>query len=59
MTLPCDGIGPEIMAAILEVVETASKKFNLGDSFHEEDSGFESLKKHGVTLREEDLDRAR
>ncbi|MGI9301338.1 MAG: isocitrate/isopropylmalate dehydrogenase family protein [Gammaproteobacteria bacterium] len=59
MTLPCDGIGPEIMAATLEVVKAASKKFDLGLSFHEEESGFESLKKHGITLREEVLDRAR
>lgn len=59
MTLPCDGIGPEIMAATLEVVEAANRKFDLGLTFHEEESGFVSLKKHGITLREEVLDRAR
>lgn len=59
MTLPCDGIGPEIMAATLEVVEAANKKFDLGLEFQEEESGFVSLKKHGITLREEVLDRAR
>ncbi len=59
MTLPCDGIGPEIMAATLEVVEAANKKFGLGLTFEQEDSGFTSLKKHGITLREEVLDRAR
>jgi 3-isopropylmalate dehydrogenase len=59
MTLPCDGIGPEIMAATLAVVEAANQKFNLGLTFHEEESGFTSLKKHGSTLREEVLDRAR
>ncbi len=59
MTLPCDGIGPEIMAATLEVVEAANSKFNLGIEFTEEISGFPSLKKHGITLREEVLDRAR
>jgi len=59
MTLPCDGIGPEIMSATLEVVEAANKKFGLGLTFHEEESGFTSLKKHGITLREEVLDRAR
>ncbi|MGO4855336.1 isocitrate/isopropylmalate dehydrogenase family protein [Phaeovulum sp. W22_SRMD_FR3] len=59
MTLPCDGIGPEIMAATLEVVEAANQKFDLGLTFYEEESGFTSLKKHGITLREEVLDRAR
>lgn len=59
MTLPCDGIGPEIMAATLEVVEAANKRFDLGLSFHEEESGFTSLKNHGITLRDETLDRAR
>lgn len=59
MTLPCDGIGPEIMAATLEVVEAANNRFALGLSFEEEESGFTSLKNHGITLREEVLDRAR
>ena len=59
MTLPCDGIGPEIMAATLDVVGAANQKFDLGISFHEEISGFSSLKTHGITLQEEVLDRAR
>ena len=59
MTLPCDGIGPEIMAATLEVVEAVDQKFELGLTFEEESSGFDSLKQHGTTLRQEVLDRAR
>lgn len=59
MTLPCDGIGPEIMAATLEVVEAVNRRFDLGITFQEEDSGFTSLRNHGITLREEVLDRAR
>jgi len=59
MVLPCDGIGPEIMAATLDVMSAANAKFDLGLTFHEEESGFDSLKKHGITLREEVLDRAR
>lgn len=59
MTLPCDGIGPEIMAATLDVVEAANKRFALGLTYQEEESGFTSLRKHGITLREEVLDRAR
>ena len=59
MVLPCDGIGPEITAATLEVLEAADARFDLGLTFHEEESGFTSLKNHGTTLREEVLDRAR
>ncbi|WP_108660971.1 isocitrate/isopropylmalate dehydrogenase family protein [Acuticoccus kandeliae] len=59
MTLPCDGIGPEIMAATLDVVRAADARYGLGLSFQEEESGFTSLRKHGITLREEVLDRAR
>ncbi len=59
MTVPCDGIGPEITAATLQVVEAANQRFDLGLSFHEEEAGFTSLRKHGITLREEVLDRAR
>jgi len=59
MTLPCDGIGPEIMVETLKVVEAANSKFDLGLSFEEEESGFTSLKNHGITLRDEVLDRAR
>lgn len=59
MTLPCDGIGPEILAATLQVMHAVNKRFDLGMSFHEEESGFASLKNHGITLREEVLERAR
>lgn len=59
MTLPCDGIGPEIMAATLQVMQAVDHRFGLGLSFHQEESGFASLKKYGITLREEVLDRAR
>ena len=59
MTISCDGIGPEILSATLEVLEVANKRFDLGLSFHEEEAGFVSLSKYGTTLREEVLDRAR
>lgn len=59
MVLPCDGIGPEIMSATLDVVEAANARFELDLSFHEEEAGFASLKTHGITLREDVLDRAR
>ncbi len=59
MTIPCDGIGPEIVSATVEVVQAANERFDLGISFQEEEAGFVSLEKHGITLREEVLDRAR
>lgn len=59
MTLPCDGIGPEIMAETLKVVHAVNDRFGLGLAFQEEESGFTSLAKYGTTLREEVLDRAR
>ncbi len=59
MTIPCDGIGPEIMSATLDVLAVANKRFSLGISFHEEEAGFSSLKKHGTTLRDAVLESAR
>lgn len=59
MYLPCDGIGPEIMAETLKVVTAANDRFDLGLTFEEAESGFPSLRKHGTTLRDEVLDRAR
>src|SRR5690606_7725911 len=58
MTLPCDGIGPEIMAATLEAMDAANSKFGLGLEFEEEAAGFASLDRYGTTLREEVLQRA-
>ena len=59
MTIPCDGIGPEIMSAALGVLNVVDKRFDLGFSFHEEEAGFDSLKNHGITLRDEVLSRAK
>ena len=59
MTLPCDGIGPEILSATLEVMHVANQRFDLDLSFQEEEAGFTSLENHGTTLRDEVLDRAR
>ena len=58
VVLPCDGIGPEIVAASMEVLEAANARFSLGLSFDHEVVGFESLAKFGTTLRQEVLDRA-
>lgn len=59
IVLPCDGIGPEITAAAIEVLEAASLRFGLGLSFDYEEVGFSGLARHGTTLRQEVLDRAR
>jgi len=59
MTIPCDGIGPEIMSATLGVMDVVNKRFDLGIEFVEEQAGFASLESHGTSLREEVLDLAR
>jgi 3-isopropylmalate dehydrogenase len=59
LVLPGDGIGPEIVAASLGVLEVASDRFGLGLSFVHDDVGFASLEKHGTTLRDSVLDRGR
>jgi 3-isopropylmalate dehydrogenase len=59
IVLPCDGIGPEIVAASMAVLEAANQSYGLGLSFDYDDVGFKSLDKHGTTLRQEVLDRAK
>src|SRR5690242_6566898 len=59
MVLPCDGIGPEITAATLEVLKSADSAYGLGLSYDFEDAGFVSLEKHGITLRDATLEKAK
>lgn len=59
MVLPCDGIGPEIMAATIAVLEAADACFGLGIEFVPETAGLDSLATHGITLRDEVLERAK
>ena len=59
LVLPGDGIGPEIVQASLKVLEAANQKFSLGLQFDHDDVGFASLNKHGTTLRQETLDKAK
>ncbi|PJR16491.1 isocitrate/isopropylmalate dehydrogenase family protein [Sinorhizobium meliloti] len=56
---PCDGIGPEITAATMEVMKATDAAFGLGLEYHFEDTGFASLEKHGSTLRDETIELAR
>jgi 3-isopropylmalate dehydrogenase len=59
IVLPGDGIGPEITEATIEVLQAVDRAFDLGLSFDYEDVGFASLEKHGTTLRDETLEKAR
>ncbi|MXP63523.1 isocitrate/isopropylmalate dehydrogenase family protein [Roseomonas sp. M0104] len=57
VVLPGDGIGPEITAATVAVLETASDRFGLGLRLEHELAGHASLARHGTTLRPELLDK--
>ncbi|KAF1018140.1 MAG: Homoisocitrate dehydrogenase [Paracidovorax wautersii] len=59
LVLPGDGIGPEIVAAAIGVLEAAQQRFGLQIALDYEDVGFASLDKHGTTLREDVLQGAR
>ena len=54
-----DGIGPEITGATLTVVGALQKKFGLDLKLDHADCGLVSLKKHGITVRDEDIERAK
>ncbi|MDY8109883.1 isocitrate/isopropylmalate dehydrogenase family protein [Fulvimarina sp. 2208YS6-2-32] len=59
LVLPCDGIGPEITKATMEVLEQANRRFDLGIACDYEDVGFTSLEKYGTTLRDETIEKAK
>lgn len=59
LALPGDGIGPEIMAATLEVISAADKALALGIKIDEDIVGFASLEKHGITVTDDLLERAK
>ncbi|WP_427911483.1 isocitrate/isopropylmalate dehydrogenase family protein [Ramlibacter sp. MMS24-I3-19] len=59
LILPGDGIGPEIVASAVDVLQAADRRFGLNVTLDHEDVGFVSLKKHGTTLRDEVLEKAR
>ena len=59
LVLPGDGIGPEIVAAALQVLHAADAHFSLGLRCEEDEVGFSSLAKYGTTLRDEVLARAK
>lgn len=59
LVVPGDGIGPEITQASLAALDAVQKKYKLKLDLSEADCGLRSLKKRGVTLRDEDIERAR
>jgi 3-isopropylmalate dehydrogenase len=59
VVLPGDGIGPETMAATLDVLRAASQRFSLDLRFDEDLAGHESLRRHGATVTPELLRKVR
>ena len=59
LVLPGDGIGPEITRATVAVLEAADRRFGLGLQYEYRDIGFAALEKHGTTLPEGVLERAK
>ena len=59
IVMPGDGIGPEITAATVRVLELASERFKLGLEFEEHEVGFASLEKNKVTISPELVEKAR
>lgn len=59
LVLAGDGIGPEIVAGAVQVLEAADRKYALGIGLDHDEVGFASLEKYGTTLRDELLERAK
>jgi isocitrate/isopropylmalate dehydrogenase len=59
LVLPGDGIGPEITAATLRVLDAADRRFDLGLAYEHRDIGFKAYEATGTTFPEDILDRAR
>ena len=54
-----DGIGPEISAATIAVLNAADRRFGLGLSFTSASIGFTTLRKEGTTFPSAAIDAAR
>lgn len=59
LILPGDGIGPEIVAEAVKVLETANQRFDLGVQLSHDDLGGAAYDRYGVPLADETLERAR
>lgn len=59
VVLPGDGIGPEISAAAVQVLEVVNRKLSLGITFETHEIGLSRLAKDGSTFPDEVLEAAR
>ena len=59
LVLPGDGIGPEIVAATVEVLDAADRQFGLGLAYESADIGFASLRATGTTITDAVVERAK
>jgi 3-isopropylmalate dehydrogenase len=59
LILPGDGIGPEIVAEAVKVLEQANQQFELGVELSYDELGGGAYDKYGVPLADETLERAR
>ncbi len=59
LVLPGDGIGPEIMAEAVKVLELANDKFGLGAELSYDDLGGAAYDRYGSPLADETLERSR
>ncbi len=59
LVLPGDGIGPEIMAEAVKVLNLANEKYNLGFELSFDDLGGAAIDRYGVPLADETLARAK
>jgi isocitrate/isopropylmalate dehydrogenase len=57
--VPGDGIGPEITDAAMTALGALQKRFGLEIEFTHAESGLVNLRKYGITVRDEDIERAR
>lgn len=58
LVLPGDGIGEEITAATIEVLEVADRRFGLGLAWEFDEIGFKALERTGTTCPDAVRDRA-
>ena len=59
VVMPGDGIGPEITAATLDILQAASEAFGLGITYETRAIGLETLKSQGTTLPPSVMERVR
>jgi 3-isopropylmalate dehydrogenase len=59
IVLPGDGIGPETMAATVQVLQAASRRFGLDLVLEHDVAGHESLRRHGATVTPALLEKVR